>query len=141
MELIVADQIYETPLRFTQEQVNAFAEISGDKNPIHIDAEYAARTEFGRPVVHGIFGGCILSRVMGMEFPGPGSVYLSQSLRFRQPMFPGEDYLVRIKVTEVNTGRHIARLDTRIIRVSDGKPTLTGDAMVMNKERIRQADL
>lgn len=140
MKLIETGDVYEVPLQFTQEQVNAFAEVSGDKNPIHIDPEYAAQSEFGRPVVHGIFGACILSRVMGMEFPGPGSVYLSQNLRFRQPMFPEVAYLVRVKVTEVNTGRHIAKLDTRIVRVEDGKPMLTGDAMVLNKERIRAAD-
>jgi acyl dehydratase len=127
---------FELTFHFTQEQVATFASVTGDHNPIHLDADYAAETTFKRPIVHGFLAGSVFSRVIGMEFPGPGTVYLSQSLSFRRPMYVDTDYQVRVKVVEVNPQRHTARLETVIVDAERGKPHLTGEALVMNAGRI-----
>ena len=121
---------------FSQEQVNAFAEISGDKNPIHIDAEYAANTVYKKPIIHGFLGGSVISNVLGTEFPGEGTVYLNQSMTFRRPMYPDVQYRVVMTVLEVDERRKRAKIETKIISVEDEKPVLTGEANVMNKGKI-----
>jgi len=121
---------------FTQEQVEAFAQISGDQNPVHIDPAYAAQTALKKPVVHGILGSSIFSRMIGMELPGPGTVYLKQSLDFRRPLYPGVSYRATLEVLEVFTSRHIAKLATTVVDVERGKPHITGEATVMHTEKI-----
>lgn len=78
---------------FSQEQVQAFADITGDNNPLHLDADYAAGTAFKSPVMHGILGACVFSRVLGTIKPGPKSIYLGQQLEFKKPLYPGKNYL------------------------------------------------
>ncbi|MEZ4775409.1 MAG: MaoC family dehydratase [Bacteroidia bacterium] len=127
---------YEVEFSFSQEDVVAFAAVSGDYNPIHLDAEYAAQTPFKRPIIHGFLGGSVISRVMGTEFPGEGTIYLSQTMTFRRPMFAGETYKAVFTVMEVDERRHRAKIETTIISVEDKKPTLTGEAFVMNSLKI-----
>lgn len=134
--MIQIGDTHEVVFSITQEQVNTFAQISGDQNPVHIDPEYAAQTSFKKPVVHGIFGSSIFSRILGMEFPGPGTVYLKQQLDFRRPLFPDTEYKATVKVAEVFESRHIARLETTVVDVARGKPHITGEATVMNAEKI-----
>ena len=83
---------YRHEVTYTQEGVIAFAEITGDKNPIHLDPEFAAKTPFGRPIVHGFLSASVFSKVFGMLFPGQGTIYLSQEMSFRAPVFAGEKY-------------------------------------------------
>lgn len=130
------DDTFEFPVRFTQAQVEAFAEVSGDHNPLHLDAEYAAQTQFKRPIVHGMLAASLFSRLIGMEFPGPGTVYLSQELHFRRPMYVETDYLIKLKVLEVNPERHSVRLETLLVDAQRGKPHLTGEALVMNRDQV-----
>lgn len=127
---------FEFSFEFSQAQVEAFAEVSGDHNPLHLDAEYAATTQFKRPIVHGSLAGGIFSRLIGMEFPGPGTVYLSQSLNFRRPMYVDTPYVAKLEVLEVSPERHTARIETTIVDQQRGKPHLTGEALVMNRDRI-----
>ena len=84
--LAVGDQ-FSTELFFSQQDVIAFARISGDANPLHLDPDFAAQTLFKRPIMHGMLSASVFSRVLGMDFPGPGTVYLSQSLEFKAPMY------------------------------------------------------
>ncbi|MDX2245880.1 MAG: MaoC family dehydratase [Bacteroidia bacterium] len=128
--------IYEVEFSFSQEEVVAFAKVSGDYNPIHLDAEYAAQTVFKKPIIHGFLGGSVISRVMGTEFPGEGTIYLSQTMTFRRPMFAGEKYKAVFTVMEVDERRHRARIETNIVSLEDQKPTLTGEAFVMNSLKI-----
>lgn len=123
-------------IRFTQEQVNQFAMLSGDANPLHLDAAYAATTPFKRPIMHGILGAALFSKAMGMDFPGPGTVYLSQSLAFKRPMFVETDYTVALQVTEHEPAKHTATLLTEIKDASTGKVCTTGEAVVMNVGRL-----
>ena len=76
---------YRHEVTYTQEGVIAFAEITGDKNPIHLDPEFAAKTPFGRPIVHGFLSASVFSKVFGMLFPGQGTIYLSQEMGMRKP--------------------------------------------------------
>lgn len=127
---------YEVEFSFSQEDVQKFAEVSGDFNPVHLDEEYTAGTIYRKPIIHGFLGGSIISRVMGMEFPGEGTIYLNQTMDFRRPMYPGTSYTAVFRVLEVDERRHRARIETNIISTEDKKPTLNGEAYVMNKEKI-----
>ncbi|WNJ18007.1 MaoC family dehydratase [Pontibacter sp. G13] len=129
-------QTYEQSFSFSQSDVDTFAQISGDKNPIHIDAEYAANTPYKRPIIHGFLGGSIISKILGMDFPGEGTVYLKQEMSFRKPMFVDTPYKAVITVEEVSRTRHIATLKTAIVNEETGKPVLTGKAQVMHAEKI-----
>lgn len=126
------------PLRFSQEDVISFARISGDANPLHLDAEYAATTIFKRPIMHGMLSASVFSRVLGTEFPGPGTIYLSQSLQFKAPMYVETNYIARLTIRSIQG--HRAIIDT-VIEDEAGKITLQGEAEVMNRERIKQLEI
>ncbi len=126
---------HETPFSVSQEQVNAFAELSGDNNPVHIDEAFAANTAFQRPIVHGIYSAAIFSKILGTVFPGQGTIYLAQTLQFKRPVFPGEAYTARVEVISLD-GRNSATLSTKLMHTATGKPVIEGEAKVMNKELI-----
>jgi len=132
--LQVGDE-YRATACFSQEQVRQFTELSGDKNPIHLDPEVAARTPFGRPIVPGMLSAAAFTRVFGMEFPGHGTIYLTQSLRFRRPLFVGETYVVRCKVLSTEPERHRAVIET-VIEDGGGEVCLTGEASLLNPDRL-----
>lgn len=129
---------YETEFSISQQQVDAFAELSGDKNPLHIDPEYAATTNFKSPIAHGIFTSAVISRVLGMEFPGPGTFYLGQQLEFKRAIYPGKKYLAKFEVTEIKEGKHIAIISTQYFETESGRNRimLDGKAEVKNLEKI-----
>jgi acyl dehydratase len=129
-------QSYSEEFTFSQADVIKFAEVSGDFNPIHLDAAYAATTQFKNPIIHGFLGGSIFSRLLGTKFPGEGTIYLSQSMEFKRPMYPGVSYTAQLTVTEVNSVRHTAVIETVVKDSESGKLVITGQASVMNKEKI-----
>ncbi|MEL6254935.1 MAG: MaoC family dehydratase [Bacteroidota bacterium] len=129
-------QVYEEEFSFGQEEVDQFAKVSGDDNPIHIDAAYASETKFKKPIMHGFLAGSVFSRLIGTKFPGEGTVYLKQSMVFRRPMYVDVTYKAILTVNMTNENRHIAQIETKIIGIEDGKAYLTGEAQVMNAERI-----
>jgi acyl dehydratase len=120
---------------FSKENVFQFAEVSGDKNPIHLDDEYASKTVFKRRVVHGFLGASIFSKVFGMLFPGEGTIYLSQTLKFMAPMFEDEIYTAKFTVLEVIPEKHRAKIETLILD-KEGKSITSGEATVMNPNKI-----
>ncbi|HET6568439.1 MAG TPA: MaoC family dehydratase [Rhodothermales bacterium] len=92
----------------TQEDVRAFAELTGDDNPLHVDAEYARNTRFGKPIIHGVFLLGIVSKVLGRDFPGPGSIAVAISARFLRPVPVGSEITVEVKITEkVEQHQHV----------------------------------
>lgn len=123
--------------RFTQDQVNKFAEISGDNNPIHTDADYAANTIFKKPIIHGIFSSSIFSKYFGTVWPGEGAVYLSQTLQFKRPMYVETDYEMQAEIKEIISARNTALVVCRVIDVVTGKETISGEATMMHKEKIK----
>lgn len=112
----------------TKEKVAAFAEISGDHNPIHLDEAYAATTPFGGCIAHGVFTASFVSAVIATRLPGPGSIYISQTLSFRAPVMVGATVETTIEVLELTErGRRVKlKCECRV----DDKVVLTGEAEV-----------
>ena len=129
-------QSYIELFSLSQAQVNAFADVTGDHNPLHIDAEYAASTVFKKPIVHGIFGISIFSKILGMKFPGEGTVYMKQEISFKRPMYIDAQYEAIATVKEINRERHQAIIETKITDKETGKLCATGEAQIMNNEKI-----
>jgi 3-hydroxybutyryl-CoA dehydratase len=120
----------DTLMRTVMEStVNQFAQVSGDDNPIHLSDDYAAGTRFGQRIAHGMFTASLISAVIGTRLPGPGAVYLSQTLRFLAPVKIGDVVVATVEVAEmVEKGRRV-RLDGKCL--VDAKPVLEGEAGVM----------
>jgi acyl dehydratase len=113
----------------SQSDLNRFAALSGDDNPIHVDPEFAARTRFGRTVAHGMFLYGIVCSVLGSRLPGPGTLQLEQELMFPSPTCAGEEVTVRIEVTQVGPAEGLADLTTSIVRPG-GSVGLQGRTLV-----------
>ena len=112
--MIKVGDSYEIEFSFTQDQVNDFCKISGDFNPLHWDEAFAATTPFKKPIIHGALIASVFSRVMGMEFPGSGSVYLKQVSEFKRPLYVGQTYQAKFDVESVNEIKHTAEIKTQV---------------------------
>lgn len=115
---------------FSDEDVRSFAEISGDKNPVHLDDEFAAQTQFKKRLVHGMLTAGLISAVLGTELPGPGSIYLSQSINFRAPVFIGDTITATVTVTKMREGKPIVTLET-VCKNQDEVVVLKGEAVLL----------
>jgi phosphate acetyltransferase len=113
-----------------RDDIALFAAMSGDINPTHMDAAYAAHGRFGHVVVQGMWTAGLISAVLGTRLPGPGTIYLDQTLQFCHPVAPGDVITVTATVTEKRADKHIVVLDTRCIN-QDGAAVLTGVATVI----------
>lgn len=120
---------YSLKRYISADDVQRFAEIVGDLNPIHLDAEFAERSFFKKRIVHGAFLAGLISKVLGMDFPGQGTVYLLQNSVFKRPVYVDSEILVEVKVTQVIAGKRRLVLDTIILN-SEGEMCLTGSATV-----------
>ncbi|MEA5139443.1 MaoC family dehydratase [Arcicella rigui] len=134
--MIQLGTVYRHKFSFTQEDVILFAQVSGDNNPLHLDAEFAATTAFKRPIIHGALASSVFSKIMGTEFPGFGSVYLKQTSEYKRPMFVNQEYEAVFTVTSINADKHTAEISTEIFDVQTGKKTTDGSASIMNKEQF-----
>ena len=114
----------------TETDVALFAGITGDFNPVHVDAEVAAKSMFGGRIAHGMLSAGLVSAVIAMKLPGPGTIYLSQSLRFTKPVRIGDTVTARVEVAEVLAAKKRVRLATSC-RNQRGEVVLDGEAMVM----------
>jgi acyl dehydratase len=110
--------------------IASFVDAVGDYNPVHSDPEYAAATPFGEPIAPGIFTAGLISAVIGTRLPGPGAIYLSQSLKFLKPVMFGDRITARAEVVEVLPDRNRIRIKTVCIN-QKGDEVLTGEAWVM----------
>lgn len=110
--------------------VAAYARISGDENPIHLDETYAQGTRFGGRIVHGMLIAGLISAVLGNKLPGPGAIYLSQILRFTAPVRVGETVTVRVRVTEWDEIRGRITLLTEVVN-QNGAIVITGEAKLV----------
>ena len=117
----------------TDQDIALFAEISTDKNPIHLDENYAQNTIFGGRVAHDMLTAGLISAVIGEQLPGHGTVYLGQNLKFLAPVRPGDMVLAEVEVTDIDHSRRRVTMNTRCI-VED-KVVLTGDATVLAPSR------
>lgn len=128
--------VHKYAFRFSQTDVEDFARVTGDNNPLHLDADFAAQTPFKRPIIHGMLGASIFTKVLGTEFPGFGSVYLGQTLEFMRPMFVDTDYEAVFTVKSINPEKHTAEVSTQINDVQTGKVTTRGVATLMHREKL-----
>ena len=110
--------------------IGEFVDAVGDYNPLHSDPQFAANTSFGEPIAPGVFTAGMISAVIGTQLPGPGAIYLSQSLKFVKPVKPGDTITARVEVLEVITERNRIRLST-ICRNQRDEEVLVGEAWVM----------
>lgn len=117
---------------FTLEDVQKFAAISGDINPVHLDADFAASTQFGKPIVHGMLVSSLFSAIIANELPGPGSIYLHQTLDFKAPVFHNMEVIARVEITNVRMDKPIFELST-ICTNLDGHILIVGKAIVIKK--------
>ncbi len=137
--MIEVGQTYTHEFKFTQEEVARFAEVTGDKNPVHLDAEYAAKTMFKKPIMHGMLGAALFSKVFGTLFPGEGTIYLKQSLNFLKPMYVETDYIAEFTVRDVNYDKNRAVVETLLKEKSTSFVCTSGEATVMNVTQIKKA--
>ena len=114
----------------TDEDIRVFAALTGDNNPVHLDEDYAKTTRFGRRIAHGMIGASLFSAILANQLPGPGTVYLSQSLQFTAPVFPGDTLTARVTVTRVRADKPIVTLET-IGEKQDGAVFIKGEAVVL----------
>jgi 3-hydroxybutyryl-CoA dehydratase len=114
----------------TQEDVETYAHISNDSNPIHLDQSFAERSIFGKRIAHGMLVGGLISGVIGTKLPGPGTIYLSQTMKFKKPVFFGDTISALIKVTDIREDKPIITLDTQCIN-QNNEVVIEGEAIVM----------
>ena len=129
-ESLVIGQAAERATTITSRQVELFAEATGDANPVHLDEEVAARSQFGGRIAHGMLTAGLVSAAIASDLPGPGSIYLGQSLRFTRPVRIGDTVTVKLEVLELIQTKRRVRLAT-ICTNQHGKTVMDGEATVM----------
>ncbi|MCL2524938.1 MAG: MaoC family dehydratase [Betaproteobacteria bacterium] len=113
----------------TETDIILFAGISTDVNPAHLDEEYSKNTMFGGRIAHGMLSAGFISAVLANKLPGPGTIYLSQTLKFKAPVRPGDTVTATVTVREVNAAKNRVTLDT--VCTVGGKAVIEGEALVM----------
>lgn len=113
--------------------IEQFAAVSGDNNPLHLDEDYAAGTQFKGRIAHGMLSASFISAVIGTGLPGPGAVYMSQNLKFRAPVRIGDVVVTRAEISEVNIEKK--RVTLRTSCTVNGKAVIEGEALVMVSSR------
>jgi acyl dehydratase len=124
---VITGQRASRSLTVTADHVQKFAEISGDRNPLHFDAGFAAATKFGRLVVQGGLTTGLLHALVAMDMPGPGTVFLSQNWKFTAPVFIGDTITAHAEVMSVHTTKPVTQLRVTVAR-GDGTIVLDGEA-------------
>lgn len=126
-----------------EKDIQLFAAVSGDVNPVHLDEAFAANTPFKGRIAHGMLTGAVISAAIAIELPGPGTIYLGQTLRFRRPVKIGDTVTVQLEVTGKRDDKKFVTLDCKVTN-QDGKTVATGVAEVMapgEKMQIPRPDL
>lgn len=130
MNKINIGDFHQEKFIFTQDDVNIFMKLTGDYNPIHFDIEAAKHSIFKRPIIHGFLSSSIFSKVLGINLPGKGTIYLKQEIKFLKPMFVDTNYVCKIEVIDVNND--IYTLKTCVFN-EENEMTIDGLAIVLNK--------
>ena len=116
---------------FSPADVEAFATVSGDCNPVHLDAEYAAATRFGRPIVHGVLMNGVISGLLGTVMPGEGTIYMGQTISFKAPLPVGEPMVARVEVLAIHPRKPIATVATQCLAAETNDVLMDGKATVL----------
>jgi acyl dehydratase len=116
--------------KITDTDIQQFADVSGDRNPLHLDDEFAKQTRFGRRIAHGMLGASLISAVLANELPGQGSIYLGQTLKFVAPVFPDDTLTAKVTVVSIREDKPIVKLET-ICTNQHGETIIRGEATVL----------
>jgi 3-hydroxybutyryl-CoA dehydratase len=127
-------QTAEFTLEITRELVDRFAELSGDDNPLHTDDAFVATTVLGKRVAHGMISGMLFSRLIGTLLPGTHALYLSQTLRFRRPIFLNTRVVVHGTVLQLVAAEHVMKMRLETRDPNDPRPYVDGEALVRVSE-------
>lgn len=133
--------VYEGASASLRSQVSAddvkiFASLTGDTNPVHTDEDFAAGSPFGRPIAHGILVAGFISGVLGSVLPGPGAIYLGQTLNFRAPVYVGDTVTATVTVTKIREDKPIVTLRTVCLNESN-QVVIEGEAVMLCPRPIR----
>ena len=127
--------IYETTFIITRLQEQQFMDLTGDVNPIHLNADAARAEGYQAPIVHGMLVASIIGKVIGMEFPGQGTVNIHRAFDFIRTMFVDERYILRLRITNIDIATHIAEMKFSI-KNSNNKVCLTGFTRIKNGRKF-----
>ena len=119
-----------------QADIDTFANVTGDHNPVHVDEEFAKTTRFGRRIAHGMLTASLISSVLANKLPGEGTVYLGQTLQFVAPVFPGDEITARVTVTEIREDKPILKVETICMNQRD-EIVIRGEATVLAADKRR----
>ena len=117
----------------TEQDIELFAQVSGDRNPLHMDDDFASKTVFGKRIAHGALSASFISGILGNDLPGPGSVFIALSMRFRRPVYIGDEVTARAEVTEKQDKGN--RVTLKVSCSVDGKRCIAGEAQVVVPNR------
>lgn len=120
---------------YTQQDVNDYARVSGDTNPLHIDEEAGKASMFGKCIIHGFLGASVFTKIFGALWYNDGHVYLSQSMKWLKPMFVETTYEATITVAEIFPEKNRVRYTCEVRDVATGDVTIQGEATLMNKKQ------
>lgn len=112
------------------DDIRAFANATGDHNPLHLDEDFAKQTRFGKRIAHGMLSASLISAVIANDLPGEGSIYLGQTLQFVAPVFPGDTVTARVTVTSIREDKPIIKLETICSNQRD-EVVIKGEATVL----------
>ncbi|MCD9187999.1 MAG: MaoC family dehydratase [Pyrinomonadaceae bacterium] len=129
MELKIGDK-FSTSKQITDEVVRAFAELSGDFNPIHLDEEFAKNTRFGKRIAHGMISGALISAVLGYQLRERSVVYLSQTMKFLAPVFIDDTVTATATVTNIREDKPIVTIEC-VCTNQNGEPVVKGEGVIM----------
>ncbi|MNF34880.1 MaoC family dehydratase [Pseudomonas borbori] len=122
-----------------ERDIQLFAAVSGDRNPVHLDAEYAATTMFKERIAHGMFSGALISAAVACELPGPGTIYLGQQMRFTAPVKLGDTLTVRLEILE-KLPKFRVRIATRVFNQND-ELVVDGEAEILAPRKQQTVEL
>lgn len=132
--LKVGDE-FKHEFSYTQQDVNDYARVSGDTNPLHIDEEAGKQSMFGRNIIHGFLGASVFTKIFGALWYNDGHVYLNQSMKWLRPMFVETEYEATIRVAEIFPEKNRIRYECEVKDVKSGETTIVGEAVLMNKKQ------
>lgn len=122
----------EITKRIDETDIQTFADLTGDHNPVHLDDAFARTTPFKRRIAHGMLTASLISSVLASKLPGEGSIYLGQTLQFVAPVFPGDEITARVTVKEIREDKPIVKLETICLN-QHSEVVIRGEATVMNR--------
>ena len=126
---------FEHVYSYTQEQVNMYASVSGDTNPLHTNEEAGKNSIFGRCIIHGFLGASVFTKIFGALWYADGHIYMKQSMMWMKPMFVNTNYKAIITVKEIFADKNRILYDCAVFDAETGDQTISGEALLMNKKQ------